>query len=369
MTHNFAPDCKHYLGDRPCIHEKICFCESYDPLNPRILIIKLGALGDVVRTTCLLPTLKRLYPKSHITWISKDNGVRILDTHPLIDRLVTFNLDGIITVMGQKFDLVLSCDKDKEPIALCNLIDSTDKRGICMSTYGTPIPCNEHAKYYCALGLDNFLKFKSNSLTYPELIHSALGLDYIREPYQLYCNKTDIVRARLIFSSFRNNYDKKIIGVNTGSGSTYANKSPRTSYLIDLCKKLIKNGYIIALLGGLTEEKDHDDIIKNIGSGIFSTGCHNTEQQFVAIIDQCDLVITGDTLALHVGIARKVPIIALFGPTCEQEIDLYGLGVKKISKLDCSPCYKNKCNKTPNCIDSIPINKVIASVSQLLYNK
>lgn len=38
-------------------------------MGKRILIVKLAAIGDVLRTTPLLSGLKRAYPQSHITWV------------------------------------------------------------------------------------------------------------------------------------------------------------------------------------------------------------------------------------------------------------------------------------------------------------
>jgi heptosyltransferase-2 len=347
------------------MHKRRCRCPLYEPMGFRILIIKLGALGDIVRTACLLPTLKRTYPQSHITWISKDNGVRILSGHPMIDRLVTFDSAGILSITQQTFDLVLSCDKDPGPIALCNAVSSPDKRGICMSQWGTSQPCGVASEPYFELGLDDDLKFNGNSLSYPELIHSALGLDYVREPYRLFCDEASTARARNMFEPWRNASGGPIVGINTGAGSVYANKAPNRSRWIELCRELVARGYGVVLLGGPNEADDHAAIVEQAGWGVFSSGCNNTEQQFVAIVDQCDLIVTGDTLALHVAIAREVPVVALFGPTCAQEIDLFGLGTKIVSELDCAPCYRRECNKSPNCMDAISVERILAEVLTL----
>ncbi|MCX7766040.1 MAG: hypothetical protein N2246_04970, partial [Candidatus Sumerlaeia bacterium] len=48
-------DCKYYLGYKPCGKSLMCEgCQYYAPMGKRILIIKLGAMGDVLRTTPLL---------------------------------------------------------------------------------------------------------------------------------------------------------------------------------------------------------------------------------------------------------------------------------------------------------------------------
>ena len=61
-----AFDCKFFLGDRPCIWHKaigvLCTCDHYQKVEQRLLIIKLDAMGDVLRTTALLPALADAHP-------------------------------------------------------------------------------------------------------------------------------------------------------------------------------------------------------------------------------------------------------------------------------------------------------------------
>jgi heptosyltransferase-2 len=52
---------------------------------------------------------------------------------------------------------------------------------------------------------------------------------------------------------------------------------------------------------------------------------------FAALIDLCDVLITSDSLAMHVGVARDVRTVAFFAPTSAAEIELYGLGEKVVS--------------------------------------
>ena len=51
----------------------------------RILIIKLDAVGDVLRTTSLLHALKKQYPASHISWLTKENAKNIFKNNKFVD--------------------------------------------------------------------------------------------------------------------------------------------------------------------------------------------------------------------------------------------------------------------------------------------
>jgi heptosyltransferase-2 len=69
------PDCRFYRGDLPCRpnkeHGYMCGdCPVYEPVTKRILLIKLGAIGDVIRTTPLLRRLRQEYPSCYITWLT-----------------------------------------------------------------------------------------------------------------------------------------------------------------------------------------------------------------------------------------------------------------------------------------------------------
>ena len=92
-------------------------------MGTRMLVIKLAALGDVIRTAALLPGLKREWPTSHITWVTRPSGVRMLANHPLIDRLLSFDAESICHLEHERFDLCLSLDKEPGPAALAPKAD------------------------------------------------------------------------------------------------------------------------------------------------------------------------------------------------------------------------------------------------------
>src|SRR6187399_232604 len=52
-----------------------------------ILIIKTAALGDVLRTTSILPGLKAAYPGCQVTWVTAPGAVDLVRTNRLVDRV------------------------------------------------------------------------------------------------------------------------------------------------------------------------------------------------------------------------------------------------------------------------------------------
>jgi len=72
-----------------------------------------------------------------------------------------------------------------------------------------------------------------------------------------------------------------------------------------------------------------------------------------------DVIITGDSFGMHLAIALRKYVIAWFGLTCHQEIDLYGRGVILPSTgLECSPCWKRDCPNNLECIVRIDLDRI-----------
>ncbi len=118
------------------------------------------------------------------------------------------------------------------------------------------------------------------------------------------------------------------------------------------------------LLGG----QDEKEQIRGLCSKykfLINTGYNNSLVEFASIVNLCDLLITADTLALHIGTAINKKIIVLFGPTSISEIDLFGRG-KKIAAPDDCKCYYNRyCSEEVSCMEKITSEMVMNAVSEI----
>jgi heptosyltransferase-2 len=138
-------DCRHFRSTVPCIPHKLhgvhCEgCSYYERTSFNILIIKLGAIGDVIRTTPLLRRLKREYPEAKIWWLTRTPEILPL----LVDIRLPFQLESILTLEETPFELALNLDKDIEACAIMNKIAATTKRGFKLEN-GLCCPIDEAA--------------------------------------------------------------------------------------------------------------------------------------------------------------------------------------------------------------------------------
>ena len=101
------------------------------------------------------------------------------------------------------------------------------------------------------------------------------------------------------------------------------------------------------------------------GSEIAEYLAHDKALQFEGEISDHDIVITADTLALHIATALQKKIVALFGPTSVNEIELYGKGIKLLALEGCKCYYKKYCSEEISCMEKITPDMVIKAIAEL----
>jgi ADP-heptose:LPS heptosyltransferase len=364
-------DCRHFIGDRPCKFKRVCEgCEQYSPMGKRILVVKLAAIGDVIRTTPLLSGLKRAYPQSHITWVVDKEALPLLRGNPYIDRLLAFDFSSLGPLDLETFDLVIGLEKEPRGAALASKVKAGERKGFGLGPEGNVFPLNPASEYAYFLGLSDDLKFRRNQKTYPELIFQAAELNYQQDEYLLFLSPEDLAFAQAFARENGLKAGESVIGLNTGAGDVFANKAWTVEGYLQLIQGLKKRPKTrILLLGGPKEKERNRRILRRTKAAVIDAGCENTLSQFSALVNLCDLVVTGDTTALHLAIGLKKKVVALFGPTCAQEIELYGRGEKIISPLPCAPCYRRSCSVLPNCMQAIEAEEILQKIRALLPDR
>jgi len=331
-----------------------------------ILIIKLGAIGDVIRTTSILLGLKSKYKNCKIDWITKKESIDVLKNNNLVNRI--FTIDNKTKLNDKKYDLVISLDDGYEACKLASKITSKKIAGAYLKNNKKTYTKNSFLWFDMGL-LSRLGKKKADSLkaknkkTYQEIMYKILGLNYRKQEPIL-----KLTRKELEFSKkFAKKYNIKkhylVIGINTGAGGRWQDKKlsiERTAQLINKLNKKIKCK--ILLFGG-PEEKTRNKKIKNlVKTNIIDAGCNNSLMKFASLVNLCHILITSDSLALHIGAALKKKIVCFFGPTSFSEIELYNKGIKIIPKKGCLCCYKSKCDTPPN----YNVNEIIEAVKKLI---
>jgi len=344
-------DCRYFKGDVPCAPHKLhgvhCErCPYYDPVDKRILIIKLGAVGDVIRTTPLLRKLKEVYPRSEITWLTRTPEI----IPEVVDHIVDFQWPQILTLEATPFDLLYNLDKDKEACALANVISASVKKGFMLRD-GKCWPADEDARYKFETGIFDDVS-KANTKSYPQELFELCGFQFRGEKYildEVEEQDWDIAEPR------------PLVGLNTGCGRRWKSRLWPEENWIELARKLKATGYGVLLLGGAEEDEKNRRIAQQSGATYVG---HFPLLKFIDLMDQCHLVVTAVTMALHIAIGLEKKIVLFNNVFNRHEFELYGLGAILEPEFDCTCYYSPECPN--NCMQYIYVDRVLETCRSLL---
>lgn len=298
----------------------------------KIIIIKLGAAGDVVRTTPVLFALKEKYPESEITWITKPDSAPLIEGNPKINKILAIPLKAGDSFGA--FDILYNFDMEKEAITLANIINADKKYGF-YDNQGYPAAFNLGAEYYLNTLFDDELK-KSNRKTYQQMMFEAAELPYKHQPCEIFISQEDKEYAEKFAKDNKITDFSKLIGINMGASPRWPSKAWSEEKLKEFISLAIKKRYGILLFGGPDEIQRHEKFVSEMeakGIKIFRNNPKDSKKQFASLINLCSKMICSDTLALHLSLALKKPAIGLFFCTSPYEVEGYGLLKKLVSPM------------------------------------
>ena len=367
----YKVDCRWFSGYKPCQFKRACTaCPHYSPPEQRIAILSLEAMGAVLRSTCLLPAIKRRFPKSHITWITLKNTQALLAHNPLIDRILLADSTQLSTILQLRFDTLMAVDKSLEAGALAEQIRAQRKLGFGLNEYGAIVPLNPEAAYQYDVGLNDQLKFYTNQKTETQQITETMGLEWRRDPYILELSspeKQEVARRR---EALMQPGARGVIGYNTGCSLLFPYKKFTITRSIEIIQAWRQQypEWVVALLGGPEDTERQVEMKAAFADDawVVNTPTREGLRSGVLWMDAADLVLSACSLGLHIAIGLKKPVIAWFGVSCIQEIDVYDRGVKLQSDVSCSPCWKKSCDQTKKCYDSVEVERILAATQQLM---
>lgn len=262
----------------------------------RILIIKLGALGDVVRTTPLLRVLK-----GEITWVTNPNAVALLRGNSFLKKVIEIK-KSFLELANKKFDLVLSLDEDALAADLAGSIKKKELIGTYKSNSGVQYTDSSREWFDMSL-ISRLGKTKAdkkkweNRKSYQEILFRMNQKKFNGEEYLLPVLNRNSKAKR-----------GKLVGVETRAGERWVAK--RWKNFPSLLQMLKKND--IPYL----QFREAPTLLS-----------------FLRQIDRTDCIVTTDSLALHLALGLGKTMIALFTCTSPHEIYGYGRMVKIVSPL------------------------------------
>lgn len=358
------PNCKNFSGYKPCFPDHNCWedgCKEENPFGTKILIINLDAMGDVLMTTAQLPAIKRKYPQSTIYWVTLKIATGLLQNNQYIDKVLPYDFESLAILNQMEFDIIMNVDKSQRSGALAMSVNSKEKFGFGMNANGQIIPLNTGAEYNYRLGMDDHLKFKVNQRTGQDYLAETFNLEYQRDDYtfNFFDDELELIRKYKLQNKISD--EDEIIGFNTGCSLLFPNKKMTVEQHQILIEKFLSfNRFKIMLLGGPEDTERNQEIAAAFPGKVINTPTTGGVRKGACYESIPQLIITGDSFGMHLGIALKKYMIAWFGLSCWTEIDLYDRGVKLFPEgLFCAPCWKKSCPYNLECIQMIDLERIV----------
>jgi len=302
--------------------------------STRVLIIKLGwtetlvadqgtscSLGDVLRTTPVL------YPflKDHVTWLTDARAADLLPGKPYIDELLVYGPELRDQLAGREFDHVINFECDARLTDILRGVRFGKWSGYQLWTANI---LGHHEQMDDVK--DGLLSGVQKGRTWSEILFEMVGQKYSGEPMIL----------GGVYSS-RITHD---IGLNYKVGP----KWPTKAWPEDLWQEL----------GECLQNKYSVDFQQHL----------NDLKGYVDWVSRCRLLVTNDSLGLHIAEALGKKTVALFGPT---SFDIIPKSDSIIflhcdPPLDCQPCYRSTCDRSGQCMRNIRVDDVAAAIERLM---
>ncbi|ODS30336.1 MAG: ADP-heptose-LPS-heptosyl transferase II [Candidatus Scalindua rubra] len=306
-------------------------------LKEKVLIIKLGysetldgeigmitSLGDVLRSTVLLHHYKNAY----VTWLVDEKAFPLLKGNPFIHRILFYDLTTVLQLQSERFDTVINLEKVPGVCAFSDSINAWRRYGFRFDPEKGETLAYDGSQNVLEICMDVEYKKKTKKC-WEEVLFEMVGEKWQGEGFILgYKPKSDIT------------YD---IGFNCYVGEKWPIKAWPLEYWKEL-ESHIGNKYTISWQQGL----------KNL-------------DEYIEWINSCRIIVTNDSLGLHIANGLGKKIIALFGPTISSEVYI-SKGVKLVPRVDynCIPCLSSKCTQTELCMRFIEPKEVYNAIEEII---
>lgn len=280
--------------------------------------------GEVFRCTCLLEDFKDCY----VTWISARAAQDLLENNHLIDQLIFAESPDQLdrNQILDHYDIVLNLEKQRDWCQFAEQISADNKYGFKDWTSGGSDCFYPESAKALSDGLD-----QQDYRPLQETLFKSIGREWFGQRYVLGYQPRNMEI-----------YD---IGLNCHIGP----KWPTKAWPMPLWKELhnqLQQDYSVCWQQSL-------DSIRH----------------YIDWLNSCRLIITTDSLGLHLALGLRKKVVALFGPTPSEQVYMYGCGLKitPACDRDCLPCFQSKCAYTTNCMEYITTDMVIEAVQTVLH--
>ena len=335
----------------------------------KILIIQTAFLGDVVLTTPLIKAVRKKYPHSKIIFLLIPQTGELLKNNPFLDGVIVYDKKekekGIFSFLAlamkirtSSFDLAVIPHRSFRSALLAYLARIPQRVGFDKSSGAflftkkiKYIQNQSEAKRNLSL-LETDIPPENDCL--PELFPSEDDFKYVEE----------------LFKNWDVKREDKIVGI--APGSVWNTKRWLPERFGEVAEALTeKLGAKVIFIGGKEDEKPCLEIASNMKSKPLIAAGKTSPLQSASLISRCRVILSNDTAPMHMAVAMRVPVVAIFGSTIP-EFGFAPTGKNDLviqKEIYCRPCGIHGRKKCPEkhfrCMKEITEEEVFEGVVKI----
>jgi lipopolysaccharide heptosyltransferase II len=325
-----------------------------------ILIIKPGAIGDLLQMTPVIRALKLMMPEARITiLVASTVSVDLFRYNDDVSACIVYDKRGehqTLPMFWQLwrrirvgcFDLVLNYQRSNLKAWL-----------LAAATFPSRVLVYHKPKNRVVHAVMNHLETVA-----------PLGIDPAAADHRLKLivgAEADAYADEL----FRSHgfADQKVIALNPGANHPVNRWDPLN--FARLADRLpAEFGAKVIIIGGKEDIALAEEIGRSAVSSPVSLAGRTSLLELGAILKRCSLLVTGDTGPMHMATAVNTRVIALFGAADPARTGPVGEGhrVMQAEGVDCLPCRSRRCARSPylECMEKITVDAVVREVASML---
>ena len=354
----------------------------------KILVINLMHLGDLMLVTPVLTTLRKNFPTAHLALLADKKLADLVQYNKNLDECILIDKKGvdnhlpsfikfIFKIRAKNFDLVINLHRNERASALAAFSGAKKIVGYSkplFSLFFNKVMPNPSIARHIKRGFKmEYVPGSQHQVhSHFDVLREACGIEKIFDNgLEMWIPAAAEREAEKIF---RDNFgDAKVVAFNIGA--SWQTKRWLDSYFAECADILLEKNYGVAFLGGTMDREivsacvgkmRHKDSERlKIFTGEFSLAI------LAGFLDNCVLLLTTDSGPMHIGVARNIPIVTMFGASPVP--GFYPYDAKDIlikTPEPCHPCGRHECPKSGAdnlaCMKKIPVAVVMKYLFELL---
>ncbi|MCB9800515.1 MAG: lipopolysaccharide heptosyltransferase II [Candidatus Omnitrophica bacterium] len=353
------------------IHKTIAVYEEVHR-EKKILLIKLGAMGDLILITPSLRMIRNRYPKAHISLLVDKALAPLISTSPYLNEVIMIDRKKLSKVgyllkwakklRRESFDLSVDFQNTKWTHLLSALSGIPARYGFARGKFGFLV--NRPDKNFETV--DAPVKHQFRILT-------KLGISKLDDELELPLDAEAEDRIEQLLTRKNEMSLSPRVGFVMESSEHWPTKRWPFEHFRQLAGELVRKcDCDIVLIGSGQEPEKAEELRALHPHKILNLSGKTNLKDLVSLIKRLDVIVTGDTAPLHVAAAVGTRIVSFFGPTDpRRHMPPAEDSIVLTRHLACQPCYSGVCRMEEQlaCMKKISVQEVFNAVLKQLAGK